>query len=186
MDQPIWHTSQRECVYSHGYNMPIPHLFFIELHSCMLSLCVLSQLCPTLCNPMDCSPTGSSVHGISQARILEWVAISFSRGSSWPRDQTQVPCLSGRLFTIWATREALCILWKLLSPYNVPGPGNPNVSKIDQLLTSWRFLVKQGLANYDPRPNLAHSLFVSEDLLEHNHVHLFMLVYGYIMLQWQS
>ena len=61
----------------------------------------------------------------------------------------------------------------------MPGPGNPNVSKIDQLLTSWRFLVKQGLANYDPRPNLAHSLFVSEDLLEHNHVHLFMLVYGY-------
>ena len=48
------------------------------------------QLCSTLCNPMDCSPTGSSVHGILQARILEWVAMSSSRGSSWPRDQTHV------------------------------------------------------------------------------------------------
>ena len=56
-------------------------------------LCVLhAQLCPTLCDPMDCSPPGSSVHGILQARILEWVAIPFSRGSSQPRDQTQVSC----------------------------------------------------------------------------------------------
>ena len=47
-------------------------------------VCVCGQLCLTLCDPMDCSPQGSSVHGISQARILEWVAISFSRGSSWP------------------------------------------------------------------------------------------------------
>ena len=48
-------------------------------------------------NPMGCSPPGSSVHGISQARILEWVAISFSRGSSWPRDWTQVSCIVGDL-----------------------------------------------------------------------------------------
>ena len=60
----------------------------------------------TLCDPMDCSPPGSSVHGILQARILEWVAISFSRGSSQPRDRTQVSCIAGRFFTIWATREA--------------------------------------------------------------------------------
>ena len=58
------------------------------------------------CNPMDCSPPGSSVHGISQARILEWVATSFSRGSSRPRDQTQVCCIAGRRFTVWATGEA--------------------------------------------------------------------------------
>ena len=57
--------------------------------------------------PMDCSPPGSSVHGIFQARILEWVAISFSRGSSQPRDQTRVSRIVGRRFTIWATREAL-------------------------------------------------------------------------------
>ena len=56
---------------------------------------------------MDCSPPGSSVYGIFQARILEWVAISFSRGSSWLRDWTHVSCIAGRCFTLWATREAL-------------------------------------------------------------------------------
>ena len=72
-----------------------------------MCVCVLvTQLCPTLCDPMDCSPPGSSVHGILQARILEWVAIPFSRGSSWPRDQTPVSYIAGRFFTIWATREA--------------------------------------------------------------------------------
>ena len=58
----------------------------------------LLQLCPTLCDPMECSLPGSSAHVISQARILEWVAISFSRGSSWPRGQTQI-CLVGGFFT---------------------------------------------------------------------------------------
>ena len=56
---------------------------------------------------MNCSPPGSSVHGILQARILEWVAMSFSRGSSWPRDWTWVSCIAGRVFTVQATREAL-------------------------------------------------------------------------------
>ena len=55
---------------------------------------------------MDCSPPASSIHGILQARILEWVAISFSRGSSWPSDQTQVSGIIGGFFTIWANREA--------------------------------------------------------------------------------
>ena len=64
------------------------------------------QSSPTLCNPRDCSLPGFSVCGIFQARVLEWVAISFSRGSSWPRDWTQVSHIAGRLFTIWATREA--------------------------------------------------------------------------------
>ena len=62
------------------------------------------QSCPTLCDPMDCSPPGFSIHGIFQAWVLEWVAISFSRGSSWPRDWTQVSRIAGRGFTIWATR----------------------------------------------------------------------------------
>ena len=66
----------------------------------------VTQLCPHLCDPMDCSLPGSSVHGILQARTLEWVAISFSRGSSWPRDQTQVSRIGGRCFNLWATREA--------------------------------------------------------------------------------
>ena len=62
----------------------------------------LLQLCPTLCNPMDCSPQDSSVHGIPQARILEWVAMPSSRASSQPRDSTCVSCISstaGRFFT---------------------------------------------------------------------------------------
>ena len=72
-----------------------------------LSESEVSQSCPTLCDPMDCSLPGSSVHGIFQARVLEWVAISFSRGSSWPGNWTQVSHIAGRRFTIWATREAL-------------------------------------------------------------------------------
>ena len=65
----------------------------------------VTQSCPTLCNPMDCSLPGSSLHGIFQTRILEWVAISFSRGSSQPRDWTQVSHTVGKHFTIWATRK---------------------------------------------------------------------------------
>ena len=60
----------------------------------------VTQLCLTLCDPMDCT-----VHGILQARILEWVAIPFSRESSQTRDQTQVSCIAGGFFTIWTTRE---------------------------------------------------------------------------------
>ena len=58
----------------------------------------VAQSCPTLCNPMGCSPPGSSVHGIFQTRILEWVAISFSRGSSGPRYRTWVSCIAGMLY----------------------------------------------------------------------------------------
>ena len=65
----------------------------------------VTQPCPTLCNPMDCSLPGSLVHGTFQARIPEWAAISFSRGSSQPRDWTRVSCIAGRRFTVWATRE---------------------------------------------------------------------------------
>ena len=64
-------------------------------------VCVLvAQLCPTLSKPMDCSPPGSSDHGILQVRVLEWVAIPFSRGSSQLRDQSQVFCIAGGFFTI--------------------------------------------------------------------------------------
>ena len=61
---------------------------------------LVSQSCPTLYDPMDCSPAGSSVRGIVQARILEWVAIRFSKESFRPRDQTWVSCIAGRFFTI--------------------------------------------------------------------------------------
>ena len=72
---------------------------------------------------MDCSP-GSSVHSISQARILKWVAISFSKWYSWPRDRTRVSCITGKFFTIWATREVSkgvgskpCLLGFLRGPH---------------------------------------------------------------------
>ena len=66
----------------------------------------VAKLCPTLCDPVDCSLPGSSLHGILQARVLERVAISFSRGSSQPKDQTQASHIAGRCFNLWATREA--------------------------------------------------------------------------------
>ena len=68
---------------------------------------LVAQSYPTPYNLMDCS---FSAHGILQVRILEWVAIPFSRAPSWPRDQSRVSCIAGRLFTVWATREALVAL----------------------------------------------------------------------------
>ena len=89
--------------------------------------CLVAQLClcPTPCKPLYYSPPGSSVHGIPQARILEWVAISFSRGSSSPRDQTQVSRIAGLCFNLWATREAPWWLYlqkgkkKKVSPFEI-------------------------------------------------------------------
>ena len=81
-------------------------LIFHSIHGIVcvcvcVCVCVLvTQLCPTLCNTMDCSSPGSSIHGITQARILEWVATPFSRGSSQPRDHTQVSRTGGKFFTI--------------------------------------------------------------------------------------
>ena len=81
-------------------------------------MCVLvSQSCPTICDAMDYSPPGSSVHGIFQTRILEWVAIPFSRGSSQPRDQTWVSCIAGSFFTVWAMREASSISLSFLETF---------------------------------------------------------------------
>ena len=94
---------------------------------------IVAQSCPTLFNPMDCRPPGSSVHGILQARVLEWVVMPFSRGSSWPRDQTWVSCIADRSFTLWAflmdlkelLTEAIChLVWTwivlILSATNSP------------------------------------------------------------------
>ena len=70
----------------------------------------VAQSCPPLCDPMDCSLPDSSIYGIFQARVLEWVAISFSRASSQPRDRTRVSCIADRCFNLWATREAKWVL----------------------------------------------------------------------------
>ena len=81
---------------------------YLISHFC-LYLALVAQSCLTLCDPVNCSPLGSSVHGILQARILEWVAVPFSRGSSWPRDQTWVSRIAGTFFTVWAIMEAVFI-----------------------------------------------------------------------------
>ena len=84
----------------------------------------VAQSCPTLCDPMNYSLPGSSVHGIFQAIVLEWIAISFSRGSSWPRDRTQVSCIVDRRFTIWATRE---VRINTLERERLKAPGTGNM-----------------------------------------------------------
>ena len=80
------------------------HCFPIYLSWSDGTRCLDFSFC--LCDPMDCSLPGSSINGIFPATVLEWVAISFSRGSSQPRDRTQVSHIVGRRFTIWATRQA--------------------------------------------------------------------------------
>ena len=75
------------------------HIFIEQTYFEFLSEVLVTRFCPYS------SPPGSSVHGILQARILEWVAVPFSSGFSWPRYWTQVSCIAGRSFTIWATRE---------------------------------------------------------------------------------
>ena len=96
--------------------------------------CLVAKSCLTRCNPMDYSPPGSPVRGVSQARILEWVAISFARGSSRPRDWTCVSCLAGRFFT-------------------TEPPGKPYNNIIFSLIVKWDKCFTWGLL-----PSSNHSL----------------------------
>ena len=89
---------------------------------CLAHVCVrlVDQSCLILCNPVDCSPPGSSLHGILQARILEWVAIPFSRGSSWRRGQTCASCIGRQILSHWANGKPFlvhsrCLLRELIS-----------------------------------------------------------------------
>ena len=89
------------------------HLSFsssVKWNNIYLFFFVVAQLCPTLSDPMGCSPPSSSVHGILQAGILGWVAIPFYRGSSQPRDRIQVSCTTGRFYIIWVTRATPILL----------------------------------------------------------------------------
>ena len=94
----------------------------------------VSQPCLTLCDPID-----DTVHGLLQARILEWVAFPFSRGSSQPRDQTQVSCFAGRFFTNWATREAQ----EYWSGQPIPSPVDLPNQKLNQGLLHCRWILYQ-------------------------------------------
>ena len=97
---------------NYGFSKPLGHIsvasliignYFIQRKVEVL----VPQSYPTLCDPLDCSPPGSSVHGFLKARILEWIAIPFSRESSRLRDGTQVSCIAARFFTVWATSETI-------------------------------------------------------------------------------
>ena len=111
------------------------------------------QLCPTRCYPMNCSLPGSSVHGILQARILGWVAFPFPRGSSQPRDWTQVSCIAGGFFTISATRKAWFDSWyNAGDPGLIPGLGSSPGEGIGYPLQySWASLVAQMINNLPAR-----------------------------------
>ena len=111
----------------------------------------------TQSHPMLCNPMGYSVHEILQARILEWVAMPSSRGSSWPRNQTRVFCIAGGFFTSWATREAQKSEWHLLGLKNIqewwflegggqrqvaePRPGEQSGTEASSLLSFSLFLL---------------------------------------------
>ena len=99
---PDVNWASQECCLFYPKSSDFPWFYFRGLFPSLSfeSESEVAQSCPTLCDPVDCSLPGSSVHGILQARILEWVAISFSRGSSRPRDRTQVSHIAGRRFTL--------------------------------------------------------------------------------------
>jgi len=102
----------------------------------------VAHSCPTLCDPMDFSLPGSSVHGIFQVRVLEWVAISFFRGYSRPRDQTQVSRIVGRCFTVWATyfENDFTTKWNLqiqCDPYQIIN-GSFHITKTKILQFIWK------------------------------------------------
>ena len=103
LNQTVMEMGNVSTVRDAGYS----HLLGL-LCGCAQSL----QSCPTPCDPLDCNPVSSSLHEILQARILEWVAIPFCRGSSQPRDQTCISCIA---FTSWAIREAVSPTYSLLS-----------------------------------------------------------------------
>ena len=94
-NHPIW-NKYLPPPWPGSYLITQVHLSCVCVYVCV---CLVAQSCPTLCNPMDCSPPGSSVYGILQARTLKWVPIPFSRGSSQPRGRTWVSCMAVGFFT---------------------------------------------------------------------------------------
>ena len=119
---------------------------------------LVTQLCLTLCNPMNCSPPGSSLRGISQVRIPEWVATSFSGGSSWPRNWTHISWTGRRILYHWATWEALSSPSDRLKPRGIMG-SCPFGSKCDfcnrqPLLQSQCWLPTEASSGLHPSPRL--------------------------------
>ena len=109
--KPSLQLQNKLCLQYHIFVLKNKHYLLIAWmnawHISKYSVLLLIQLCPILCDPIDCSTPGSPAPGISQARKLEWITIPFSRRSSQSRDWTQVSCTVGRFFTNWATREVM-------------------------------------------------------------------------------
>ena len=103
--QVIVERSYRMWSTGEGNGKPLQYSCLENPMNSMKSESEVAQSCPTLFDPMDCSLLGCSVHGNFQAIILEWIAISFSRGSSLPKDWTQVSHIVDRCLTVWATRK---------------------------------------------------------------------------------
>ena len=108
---------------------------------------LFAQSCLTLCSPIEYSLLGSYVHGILQTRILDWVAIPCSRGSSRLRDQTRVSCITGRFFIIWGSREAIyvCVAYIYDNPLQYSCLGNPKnrgawQATVHTVAKSWTWL----------------------------------------------
>ena len=123
-----------------------------QLSSSSSILFSVAKLCQTLCDPMDCSLPGSSIHGIFQARILEWVAISSSRGSSQLRDQTHVSCIGRQILYHWAT-------WEAISPYIFVIRYNSN-----------RKLIQRSCFSLDWSPATAKELSKQDDMITLKHL----------------
>ena len=102
-----------------------PFILWLEETGQQATVVSVVQLCPTLCDPIGCSPPGAFVHGISQARILQWVAIASSRASPQPRDQTRISGIGRQLLYHQSTREtaSVRVRFKSLSATYVAGEG---------------------------------------------------------------
>ena len=132
------------------------------------------------CDPMDYSPPASSVHRISQARMLEWVAISFSRGSPQPRDRAQVSCTAGGFFTDWATREALLghiYKWNITLEYEkcsiwAFSAFDPSHPKGLETMHQFSSVTQPCLTLYDPKNRSTPGLPVHHYLLEFTQTHV--------------
>ena len=131
---------------------------------------------------MDCSLPGSSVHGILQAWLLEWVAISFSSGSSQPRNQTWVLCIAGRLFADWATKEALIIKWKYneVASWLYASIHSCSTHQLQTLLTTKRWTARQCLQRVRTHMGdlqgalLCGGKVVAKQYFKHNYVYVFL------------
>ena len=129
----------------------------------------VAQSCPTLGDPMDYSLPGSSVHGIFQAVVLEWIAISFSRGSSRPRDRTRVSHIVDRRFTVWATRK---VQHELVDKYS--SSFSPQVGQLSMVHTGIQ-LSPVGLNSSWPHSwNLHHTDVLPFLSVSSLHLHIFV------------